>query len=235
MEAPITEHISLDLGAIAKRLRWMLADLDLSATEFAHQAEVAYSTFRAYTAGDGGTARPPSTEFLASVFLRWGYMPSWILTGVGPRKLDDVGPAAATAEEFVVVPQLDVAASAGPGAINSTELRGDGLSFSRAWLSKRGLNPVNLRVIAVSGESMEGKLSDGDKVLVDITDTRPKSGRAYVLLQGEELLVKYCQLLPTGQLRVSSENKHYPTYDIDLATAVGVSIVGRVVASTHEW
>ncbi|WP_157673012.1 S24 family peptidase [Curvibacter sp. AEP1-3] len=136
---------------------------------------------------------------------------------------------------YVVVPQIDVSASAGPGAINGDEECNGGLSFSRQWLQKRGLQPNNLKVIRVAGDSMRPVLNDGDKVLVDIGDTLPKSGRAYVLLQGEELLVKYCQLLPDGLLRVSSANPDYPAYDIDLAKTTGVSIVGRVRASTHEW
>lgn len=145
------------------------------------------------------------------------------------------GERSTVGSDFVVVPEYQVVASAGPGAVNTSEDEYGGLSFSRAWLAKRGLNPANCRVITVRGDSMEGKLSDGDKVLVDTNEIRPKSGRAYVLLQGDELLVKYCQLLPTGQLRVSSENPHYPTYDIDLARTDNVTIVGRVAASTHEW
>jgi len=82
---------------------------------------------------------------------------------------------------------------------------------------------------------MEGKLSDGDAVLIDKNQTTPKSGFAYVLRQGDELLVKYCQLMPEGILRVSSENKSFEPYDINLAKVTDVSILGRVVASTHEW
>lgn len=137
--------------------------------------------------------------------------------------------------DYVVIESHAVAASAGPGALNHEHAEINGLSFSRKWLSKRRLNPINLRVIDVAGESMQPRLSDGDKVLVDVSDTTPKSGRAYVLLQGDELLVKYCQLLPEGLLRVSSANSDYPTYDIDLSKTHGVSIVGRVRASTHEW
>lgn len=136
---------------------------------------------------------------------------------------------------FVVVPQFDVAASAGSGIVNGAEESNGGLSFSRQWINKRGLQPNSLKVISVSGDSMSPVLNDGDKVLVDVADTAPKSGRAYVLLQGDELLVKYCQLLSDGMLRVSSANPNYPAYDIDLAKTSGVSIVGRVRASTHEW
>lgn len=82
---------------------------------------------------------------------------------------------------------------------------------------------------------MDGVLSHGDRVLVDLNDTRPQSGFVYVLRQGDELLVKYCQLLPDGVLRVSSANKQFESYDVDLNRNPGIAIVGRVVASMHEW
>lgn len=143
--------------------------------------------------------------------------------------------AAGNDDSYVVVPRIDVSASAGPGALNGHEDEIDGLSFSRRWLAKRGLSVASLKVIGVIGDSMEGKLSDGDKVLVDISQTVPRSGFAYVLRTSEELLVKYCQLMGNGLLRVSSENPNFPAYDIDLTKSPDVAIIGRVVASTHEW
>ena len=47
-------------------------------------------------------------------------------------------------------------------------------------------------------------------------------------------LVKYAQLL-LGIRRLSSENQTYKPYDIDLSKESGVLILGRMVASTHEW
>jgi len=232
MEHP--SHTSgLDLAAIAARLRLMVEELELTGTEVAARTGVPYSTFRAYTSGQ----RAPSAEFLASIFSAFGYSMAWLLTGAEPRRAG-AGSAepGSLNDDFVVIRQHeDIAASAGHGAANSEHADIGGLSFSRKWLAKRGLNPAQCEVINVTGDSMQGRLNDGDKVLVDISDRTPKSGRAYVLLQGEELLVKYCQLLPDGMLRVSSENPQYPPYNIDLARTPGVSIVGRVRASTHEW
>ncbi|WP_198086625.1 helix-turn-helix transcriptional regulator [Variovorax sp. E3] len=211
----------------------MAEELELTGTDVAAKTGIPYSTYRAYTSGQ----RAPSAEFLASIFSVFGYSLTWVLTGIGSR-CSDKAPASPGSldDEFVVIRQHeDVAASAGAGATNSDHADIGGLSFSRRWLAKRGLNPAQCEVINVTGDSMQGRLNDGDKVLVDVSDRTPKSGRAYVLLQGEELLVKYCQLLPDGLLRVSSENPQYPTYDIDLARTPGVSIVGRVRASTHEW
>ncbi|KLN54705.1 XRE family transcriptional regulator [Variovorax paradoxus] len=231
MDMPVHSH-GLSLADIGARIRAAADELEKSGTEFAAEAGVPYSTYRAYTSGQ----RAPSAEFLSAVFMRFGILPSWVLTGQGPRRTTAASfQQPANESTFVVIPRYDVAASAGPGAHNSEEAAIGGLSFSKKWLQSRGLNPLNLKVIDVVGESMASKLDEGDKVLVDVSDTIPKSGRAYVLRQGGELLVKYCQLLPDGILRVSSENQNYPTYDIDLSKTDDVSIVGRVRASTHEW
>lgn len=140
-------------------------------------------------------------------------------------------------EKFAVIPLLGAVASAGNGTVNEphAEYTVDGLCFSLGWLQSRGLKPATLRVIVVRGASMDGVLSDGDRVLIDMSDTEPRSGFVYVIRQGAELLVKYCQLLPGGVLRVSSANPSYQAYDVDLARTPDVAIVGRVVASMHQW
>ena len=199
-------------------------------TEFAEKVGVPYSTFRAYGTG----SRAPSPEVLAAIFLHFGFFPSWLLTGEGPRRVGEL-PAAVKAEAFVTIARHHVSASAGPGAVNSEDGSVNGLCFSRKWLNKKGLNPANLLVIDVVGDSMLGRLSEGDSVLIDRSQNTPKSGVAFVIRQGDELLVKYAQLLPNGVLRLSSENQTYKPYDVDLAKESDVSILGRVVASTHEW
>lgn len=140
-------------------------------------------------------------------------------------------------DTFVSIPMLSVKASAGNGTVNEphAEYTLHGLAFSRAWLSRRNLNPKHLKVIEVKGASMDGVLSDGDRVLINLQDKQPRSGFVYVIRQGDELLVKYCQLLPGGLLRVSSANSQFASYDVELDRVTDVEIVGRVVASMHEW
>ena len=233
---------TLDLAAVALRLREMLDAARMPVTEFAEKVGTPYSTFRAYLMG----SRAPSAEVLAGVFKLSGFMPSWLLTGEGPRRVDEptrIDAQYAVTEramaggiaEFVVIPRYKVAASAGPGAHNCHEAETHGLCFRRSWIDKKRLQAGNLKVIDVSGDSMMPKLIDGDQVLIDVAQTAPKSGFAYVLRQGDELLVKYAQLLPNAILRLSSENQTYKPYDVDLSKESDVSILGRVVASTHEW
>lgn len=218
---PQTEQAKAIRVAIGERLRDERHRLGLGQVEFGAKCGVSKTTQFYYEAGE----RAPDGQYLALADLE-GVDTHYVITGRGvPRE----------AAEFVVIPRHAVAASAGPGAINRDDAQIHGLCFRRSWLSKKTLQPSNLRVIDVTGDSMAGKLEDGDQVLIDMSQTTPRNGFAYVLLQGDELLVKYAQLLPNGILRLSSENQTYKPYDVDLARESDVSILGRVVASTHEW
>jgi phage repressor protein C with HTH and peptisase S24 domain len=205
---------------LGERLKLERQRLGFNQADFGALLGVSKTSQFNYEAGD----RSPHAGYLR-LALEQGVDVNFLLTGHRLSSNDD----------FVVIPQHAVAASAGPGSYNGSEWAVGGLSFSRRWLTKRHLTPGSLRVIDIAGESMAPRRNDGDNVLMDISDTSPRSGRAYVLLQGDELLVKYCMLLPDNLLRVSSENTNYPTYDIDLSRTDGVTIVGRVRASTHEW
>lgn len=236
----MTSPSALDQAAIAARVRALVADSGDDQGTFAVKVGTPYSTTRAYLSAQ----RLPSAEFLAGVFRTYGANPAWLLTGVGPRYLSGDGSvpkqAANESQAFEVIPLLPIHAAAGAGALIASEAEPvpynvDGLAFSSAWLHSRNLHPASLRVIEVKGGSMDSVLRDGDKVLVNMADTAPRSGYVYVLRQGAELLVKYCQLLPDGMLRVSSANAAYQPYDIDLQRTPNVAIVGRVVASMHEW
>lgn len=207
---------------IGERLREERERLGLAQKEFGTKCGVSKTSQFNYEVGE----RSPDGEYF-SLADSLGVDTAYVITGRRSK--------AAANDDFVVIPRHDVAASAGPGAVNGEGAEIYGLCFRKSWLNKRGLQASQLRVIDVSGDSMTGKLSDGDQVLIDMSQTTPKSGFAYVLRQGDELLVKYAQLLPDGILRVSSENQSYRPYDIDLSKTTDVSILGRVVASTHEW
>jgi transcriptional regulator with XRE-family HTH domain len=173
--------------------------------------------------------RSPDVTYMAAA-MRSGVDVIYVITGTRQT-------TAASQDEFVSIPLLNVVASAGNGTVNEPEAAYEvqGLAFSRTWLDRRKLNPQHLKVIEVKGSSMNGVLSDGDRVLIDLSDTKPRSGFVYVLRQGDELLVKFCQLLPGGVLRVSSANTQFAPYDVVLDESSDVQIVGRVVASMHEW
>lgn len=126
---------------------------------------------------------------------------------------------------WVDVPRLALDASAGPGALAGREQAFGQMRYGRQWLRGQGLDPAWLSTIAVSGDSMEPLLHDGDEILVD---QRPGGWRdgVHVLRLGDTLLVKKLSFERPGQIRVISENRLYAPYDLPLDE---VAIVGRVV------
>lgn len=227
---PITSD--LDLEGIAQRLRQALLALDKDGKAFAGDIGVPYGTVRAYLSAE----RAPRAEFLAGAHRAYGLSPIWVLDGSG-LMIEGKPNFGSSERECFVVPVLDVKASAGNGTVNEpgAHYAVGGMAFTSEWLRKRQLRPDHLAVITVKGSSMEGTLEHGDQLLIDKSDTSPRSGFVYVLRQGDELLVKFCQLLPGGVLRVSSANQNFAAYDVDLAKSHDVEIVGRVVAALHEW
>ncbi len=145
-------------------------------------------------------------------------------------------PSAKQALDFVPITRLSVEASAGPGALVDEETQTGFYAFNRRWLDRRQLDPGSLAVIAVRGDSMEPKLSDGDLILVDRAQRQIGDGIAYVLRLGDSLVIKHVQKVSASAIALLSANSLYPPREIELDKVDGeVEIIGRVVASMHEW
>ena len=113
------------------------------------------------------------------------YIQQFIKRGV-PKKLDEedrrklaryfgvsetlLGGREAEGEELIAVPVLDVQASAGPGAFTDHERARARMRFDPSWLRGMKLDPAQLSVIQVRGDSMAPTLDDGDDILVDQGD-----------------------------------------------------------------
>ena len=142
------------------------------------------------------------------------------------------GPAPDPGREpaHVVVPRLDVSASAGHGALPGEERSRSSLAFDAGWLRRLGTGDVRLlSTIRVEGDSMIPTLADGDEIMVDRGDAaeRLRDG-IYVLRMDEALMVKRLAVNPSARtISISSDNAAYPGWpDCRLET---IDVVGRVV------
>lgn len=135
-----------------------------------------------------------------------------------------------SAGDMILVPRLDVGASAGPGAVNRDERQVGRIGFQPSWV--RELSPsavANLSLIRVDGVSMAPLLNPGDDILVDLGDgvERLRDG-IYVLRIDDVLNVKRLAVFPQGRrFTIKSENPDYP--DWTDCTVETVTIVGRVL------
>lgn len=131
-----------------------------------------------------------------------------------------------TAGDWAEIPRLATAASAGPGALGAADRAFDTIRFSKAWLRQHGLDPARLSAIAVSGDSMEPSLRDGDEILVEDAPGILAPGTIHVVRVGDALLVKRLERRAPGRVVLLSENPVYPPVEVP---AADLAILGRVV------
>ena len=132
--------------------------------------------------------------------------------------------------DFVFIPRYNLKASAGHGLDTNGEKPIFSMAFRRYWIDNfLRLDPHDLSVLSVKGDSMEGVLNDRDVILINHADNTPKEG-VYVLRIDGDLIVKRVQRKPGGKIGIISANEAYAPYDVELSNLPNdFAIVGRVV------
>lgn len=148
------------------------------------------------------------------------------------RKPRRDGAAQGSSVPLAGIPEVEVEASAGPGA-----LAGEFVAEKARWFLPEGMiryeggaAPGAIRVLRVRGESMEPELSEGDRLLVDTSRRVPATGEMFVLWDGNGLVVKRVERVADDGaepgLRLKSANAEYADY---VAPAGDVHVVGKVL------
>ena len=227
---PNCQEVNDQMDAI-KRVREVISDKELSLKDFSDKIQVQYRTVQRYLAGD----RSLSADFLQALTDQMDVSASWILSGKGDRYIQERPSGRDCDPDLISIQRFDVDASAGDGALAKTEIGTGHYAFNRSWLERRGLQPDNLAVIAVRGDSMEPELYDKDLILLDQTQKEPRDGDMYVVRHSNELFVKRIQKVPGGQLALRSTNHFYESIRITPDESTDLEFIGKVVASMHEW
>lgn len=126
---------------------------------------------------------------------------------------------------WIDIPRLAIGASAGAGALPTEEEVFGTIRFSPRWLRGMGLDPDMLSVIAVTGDSMEPTLRDGDEILVD-RGLRALRDGIHVVRLGDNLLVKRIETGRSDRITLLSDNPAYRPFE---CRPGDVEVIGRVV------
>ncbi|MGH2624310.1 MAG: S24 family peptidase [Sphingobacterium sp.] len=129
---------------------------------------------------------------------------------------------------------LDVEASAGPGAVISSEVAetvNHIVYDSHEALEIFGHRPASsIKVITVTGDSMAGTIELGDYIFVDVEKDYFVNDGIYVFFYKGKLLVKRLQLTQDCLL-VRSDNARYEDWRITEENEQYLKVVGKVIYS----
>lgn len=157
--------------------------------------------------------------------LEKGVSLDWLLLGLGEGEVDSDYQAGLKDRDYTEVPLYDVEASAGNGSFFDEEHISSYLKFRKDWLTREGLHEKDLVAVRVSGDSMEGTLTDGDTVVIDCSKKKPDG--VFAIRIGDALRIKRLQMMADGSLRVSSDNAMYQPEVIHPENLNQVKIIGQ--------
>ena len=206
---------------IAERLEKVRVDNGYSnKKDFTDALGITDQSYRNYMKGE----RVIPTDVLIKVKRLFGVSVDWLLDG---DKSDDM-------TKHVSIKQFDVALSAGAGNLPAEfELQVGERPFDIEWLSSRGLQPENLSLVNVQGDSMEPMFKDRDVVMVDHSRTRLNANFPFAVYHEGSLYIKFVQK-KENTLTLHSVNTYYPPIHIDLEKEE-CKVIGSVVWQARSW
>lgn len=143
---------------------------------------------------------------------------------------------------FGAVPEVDARAGAGNGSVGDSVViplrRGEtyvGHKVLSEWVfppsylrHELRLQPGQIMVLEVVGDSMSPTLQSGDRIIIDTGHSQPSPDGIYVIDEGDGPMVKRLQLVRRSdppEVLIISDNPHHKEYTLRLED---VRIVGRV-------
>ncbi|WP_215754232.1 S24 family peptidase [Acetobacter sp. P5B1] len=137
----------------------------------------------------------------------------------------------------LVIPEFDVQAGAGPGALldhiatENGNIPVDQWQIPARFLEAFTDNTQCLAIIQVRGDSMEPDYHSGERVLIDLSHKIPSPPGIYVVWDGLGIVMKRLEVVfgssDPVRVKISSINPAYDSYERPLED---LSISGRVVA-----
>ena len=157
----------------------------------------------------------------------------WWLYGIEAQEKTLELAIAERAEAEIALRRLDLRASAGAGSLVEAVQQQTPLTVPRDWLAKFNVQPTAVIVAECGGDSMMPTLDDGDLLLVDTSITDElyirERGGIYIIVHEGAFQVKRLQGIPSGGIRIISDNDNYPSIDLDRdRAATDLVVQGRV-------
>ncbi|WP_461208374.1 LexA family transcriptional regulator [Desulfocurvus sp. DL9XJH121] len=178
-------------------------------------------------------------EWMLKLFRGHGLNPFWMETGRGAMYLDqgtvreNLPSGGADGEGFDFVPMVDARLSGGGGSLETSDRVVGYYAFRRAWLGSRGRIDA-MRLMRVTGQSMEPTLEDEDVVLVDLSQRDILAGKIYAVRMDDEIVVKRLEKKPGTLVLVSDNRRFYDPLEVQLSEQVNLEVVGRVIWMARE-
>lgn len=192
-----------------ERLSNLMDAQGISVEDLKNAANVSYEMARRYKLG----IAEPRKEKLEKIAEFLGVTPSWLQFGEGQVSIHSLDKEEEGDE--IVFNMLNIEASAGFGSNGDIiqVIRQIKYNPDQYYELYRGMNPDNVEIISVKGDSMAPTFHHGDLLFVDVTIQEYDGDGIYVFTYDGYIFVKRIQ--KTGNtFTVLSDNERYKEWEI---------------------
>lgn len=198
----------------------------ISSAELAKRADVKTSFI--YDILSGKSANPSTVKLARvaeSLNINLSALVSSPDTESAPRRM--------LGNDYVTVPRITIDMQDNGNTVSSVEHEAEYYYFRASWIREHlKADPIALRMLYISGDSMEPTLCHGDIVLVDTSNKTPSPPGIFVIFDGLGLSGKRLEYVSGNKrIRAISDNPQYSTYEYSIDDA---AIMGRVVWFARE-
>lgn len=191
----------------------------------------------------------PTSSFVPHLAALYGVEALWLAEGKEPKHRGLLLSSNTKAEEIraksrlidlsnhpdlVAIPRVKFKLSAGVSGFAIEQEGGEGrpIFFRKDWVQANNYKPEELFGVRVTGSSMETSLWDGDLVVVNTADVRPRDGECFAINFEGELVVKRLRK-DAGVWWATSDNADQRRYPPKQCTE-DVILIGRTVYKQSE-
>lgn len=232
------------MNKLVANLRHLMRVHVISENQLSRNTSVPQPTIHRILAGRvadprDGTLRPLATWFGVTVEQLRTELPDPrdTVDGDTPYRIDPAtGMAIRERPRDIAIAEVQivaVCADVGPEAeVTATERC---LPFPVNWFEQHRVAAADVRIITFEGDSMERTLFHGDRIAINLRDTRISDGRVHVMVTGgaaPAVKVKRLFTLSNGNVRVVSDNPDKSLYPDELLGAdelANVRVMARVL------
>lgn len=223
----------MNRAKIGARLFQTREQLGISRAEVAKTVGIGTTTLQQWEVGN----REASIETLGQLATLYNVSPQYLIFGTD-GDTPPPEPTSTSDDEYHYVPYYrDIIASAGGGKFSDGVIGTDDfLAFRKEWINRTSLTAKDLVALNTDGDSMLPTIPENATILVDKSKNIAKDGRIYVVRIDDRLYVKRTQWIPTGGLRLISDNSAYESFDIsrqELAHG-NIQVYGQVIHISYD-
>jgi phage repressor protein C with HTH and peptisase S24 domain len=132
-------------------------------------------------------------------------------------------PRALESESFALIPEIAVQAGMGIGGLQEVETFGsdtvrDTWGLPRDFIREARMQPEDLRILPLKGDSMAPTLLGTDRAIVNVADRVPSPPGIFAIWDGYGVIMKRVEIVPKTRpprLRIISDNPLHKPYEIE--------------------